>query len=342
MTASLKFANSGAAVRRLLAAALLPAMLALLPPVASAAAAAVRFQLDGVIGLGAATRWDLAIVDPDTGRAFVALGDHVAVADTRSHALIGRIDGVDGAHGIAIDAQHKLGFIASGKANAIVTFELDSLKVLRTTPAGGQNPDVLLFLPGTGKLYSFNGKSRDMTVIDPLSGAVQARLALPGKPELAAGDADHIWVNLEDVHQLVQIDARANVVQRVSDLAGCEEPTGLDYDRAHGRLFSACANGMLVVTASADGRAIAQLPIGKGPDGLQYDGARGLLLVPNGGSGNLTVIQQDDADHYRVVQTLPTAAKARTIAYDAQSGTAWLPAPGASEFGLIAVVPAQP
>lgn len=329
------------ALGRLLAVCLLPAALALAAP-GVAAAAPNQFQLAGSIGLGAVTRWDLAVVDPRSGHAFIALGDHVAVVDTRNKTVLARIDGVDGAHGVAIDAQHQLGFIASGKTDAIVTFALDTFKVLRTTPAGGQNPDVLLYLPETGKLYSFNGKSRDMTVIDPLTGAVGARVALAGKPELAAGDADHIWVNLEDLHQLVQIDTHANVVQRSSDLKGCEEPTGLDYDRAAGRLFSACANGHLIVTASADGRVIAEVPIGKGPDGLQFDGERHLVLVPNGGSGTLTVIQQDDADHYRVVQTLATAAEARTIAYDPVSATAWLPAPGSAGFALIAATLQQP
>jgi hypothetical protein len=37
-------------------------------------------------------------------------------------------------------------------------------------------------------------------------------------------------------------------------------------------------------------------------------------FVPNGKSGTLTVIHEDDPSHFRVTQTLPTKRSARTIA----------------------------
>lgn len=307
------------------------------------AAPEAAYALAAPIPLGAATRWDYAAVDPVSGRVFVTLGDHVSVVDPASGKVLGRIGGVEGAHGVVFAPERKLGFISSGKTDSIVTFDLDTLKVLRTTPAGGHNPDALLYLPESGRLYSFNGKSQDMTVIDPQDGKVLATVKLAGKPEFAAGDADRIFLNLEDIHQLVVIDVHTLGILRSTDLSGCEEPTGLDYDRAHGRIFSVCANGHLMVTSAADGARVADLPIGEGPDAVVFDPRRSLLLAPGGASGTLTVLQQLDADHYRVRQSLNTRVKARTLAYDATSGKVFLPVPGeAGQFDLLVVTPPAP
>lgn len=327
--------------RRALRRAILPA--ALLVLTASLPATAVNgaaiYAAGAPIALGAASKWDFLAVQPGTGRVFATLGDHVAVVDGDTGKPLGRIGGLDRAHGVAFDTAHQLGFVSSGGSDSITTFALDTFKVLRSTPAGGRNPDALLFLAQTGRLYNFNGKSRDMTVIEPVSGAVQARVALPGKPEVAVGDADHVWVNLEDLHQLAMIDVHSNTLVRSTDLPGCVEPTGLAYDAQHQRLFSACSNGSLVVTAADDGRMVASLAIGEEPDGVEFDADRATIIAPSGAKGNVTIIRQDDADHYRVVQTVATAPKARTLALDTRNGHAYLTAPASVGFELRVVAP---
>ena len=306
---------------------------------AGGAAAVTEFVLGRHIALDAATRWDYAALDPASGRVFVTLGDHVAVVDPASGALVGRIGGMDGAHGVAFAPALGLGFISSGKTSTIVTFDLKSLAVLRTTPVGGENPDALLYLDGPGRLYSFNGKSHDVSVIDPATGAVSARIPVAGRPEFAAADAHTIYLNLEDTHQLTLIDIASAKVVRTFDLPGCDEPTGLALDAVHGRVFSVCKNGQLMVSAAAEGRVVTQVGIGRGPDAVVFDAARGLLISANGDSGTLSIVHQDDADHYRLVQTLSTAAKARTLAYQPATATVYLPVPGTPIFELLVAQP---
>ena len=109
-------------------------------------------------------------------------------------------------------------------------------------------------------------------------------------------------------------------------LAGCEEPTGLAFDVAHARLFSACQGGALVVTDARDGHAVARIAIGEGPDGAEFDAARQLLFVPAGKSGTLTIIHEDDPQHFSIAQTVATQASARTIAIDPSTHRVYLPA----------------
>jgi len=123
-------------------------------------------------------------------------------------------------------------------------------------------------------------------------------------------------VNIEDKGEIEEFDARTLRNLGHWALEGCEEPTGLAIDRAHGRLFSACGNGVMAVTSMAAHAVVARVPIGEGADGAAFDPALHLAFATNGGDGTLTVIRQDAADRYTVLQALPTQRGARTIALD--------------------------
>jgi DNA-binding beta-propeller fold protein YncE len=61
------------------------------------------------------------------------------------------------------------------------------------------------------------------------------------------------------------------------------------------------------------------VPIGQGPDAAAYDAERGLVFTSNGEDGTLSVIHEDDPDHYSVVATVATQKSARTLALDPAS-----------------------
>ena len=87
---------------------------------------------------------------------------------------------------------------------------------------------------------------------------------------------------------------------------------------------------MLVVTDAVSGRHVAEVPIGKGPDAAAFDAKRGLVFSSNGQDGTLTMIHEDDPDHYSVVATVNTQKSARTMALDAKRRRIYLVA---AEFG---------
>jgi DNA-binding beta-propeller fold protein YncE len=128
--------------------------------------------------------------------------------------------------------------------------------------------------------------------------------------------AGHVWVNIEDKSEIEEFDARTLRSLGHWPLAGCEEPSGLAIDRAHGRLFSVCGNGKMAVTNMATHRVVATLPIGDGADGAAFDPATRTAFSSNG-DGTMTIVRQDAPDRYTVVQTLATQRGARTIALDA-------------------------
>ena len=304
------------------------------------AAAPAEYAVVRHIPVGAAPGWDFAAFDDSTGRVFLTLGDHLSAIDPAGKLPPARIDGLVGStHGVAFDVKRNQGYVSSGKTNSIVTFNLKTLEVIRKTPSGGNNPDAVLYLASTDRVYSFNGRGRNIAVIHPDTGAVEQVLPVDGKPEVMAADGNTLYLNLEDKAQVAVIDLPKLAMRKHLDLPGCEEPTGLAFDAAHQRVFSVCANGVLVVTDPASGKQVAKVVVGKGPDGVAYDAKRGLLFSTGGEAGTVSIVQQDDGDHYHLAQTLATAPKGRTNAYDAATGTLYIPVPGKPEYDLLVVAP---
>jgi DNA-binding beta-propeller fold protein YncE len=128
---------------------------------------------------------------------------------------------------------------------------------------------------------------------------------------------------------LTVIDPKTLKVVASWPLKECEEPTGLAIDTAHHRLFSVCQSQKMIVTDSTNGHEVASVAIGKGPDAVAFDVDRHLIFSSNG-EGTLTVVHEDDANHYHVVQNVDTQKSARTLALDAKTHRVYL---AAAEFG---------
>lgn len=309
---------------------LLPLALAASTSDTQAAAAKAPYTLTTQWSPGGAGGWDYLAVDTDGKRLFVTRGDHVAVLDLASGKEVGQVGPTSGVHGVALAPKHGHGYASNGRADNVLVFDLATLKVVKTIALAGKNPDAILYDESSDRVFAFNGKSHDASVIDAAKDEEVATIALSGKPEFAVADgAGRVYVNIEDRAELVALDARAAKVTATWKLPDCEEPTGLALDRAHHRLFSVCQNGHLLVTDAADGKHIATLPIGQGPDGVVFDPELGRAVSSNGQDGTLTVIQQKSADDYEVLGNVPTKKSARTIALDPASHRLFL---SAAEF----------
>ena len=75
-----------------------------------------------------------------------------------------------------------------------------------------------------------------------------------------------------------------------------------------------------VVLDAANGAKIYAVEIGGGSDSLIYDAPTKRLYSANGVNANLSVIEQVDANNYKVVEHLGTEAWVRTMAMDHTTG----------------------
>src|SRR5262249_13068746 len=154
---------------------------------------------------------------------------------------------------------------------------------------------------------------------------VVGTIPLGGKPEAMVTDADgRVFVNLEDTSEVVGIDPVKLAVDQRFKLAPGKGPTGLAIDPEHHRLFSGCHNPQMAVLAAKSGAVLATPAIGKHVDGAAFDAELGYVLSANG-DGTLTVVATNGDKPFAVVQTLTTAAGARTLALDATTHRVYLP-----------------
>ncbi|GFZ88179.1 YncE family protein [Dyella caseinilytica] len=308
----------------------------------SAASLAANYGVLQRYPLGGAGKWDYLTLDANGQRLYIARGNRVMVMDTQTGKLAGEVTGANGAHRVVIVPEQHRGYVSNGHADSVMPMDLATLKPLPAIAISGKDPDAMLFDKASAKLWTFNGHSNNASVIDPVSEKETATVALPGKPEFAVtDDSGHIYVNLENTSQIADIDVKLGKVVNTWSLAPCDGPTGLAIDLKHRRLFSACANQKLVVLDADDGHRVASLPIGSDPDAAAYDSVSGTIFSSNA-DGSLTVIRQDDADHYAVVANVATAKGARTMAVDSQQHKVYLAAPdvtvnGQGTFGVLVV-----
>jgi DNA-binding beta-propeller fold protein YncE len=71
----------------------------------------------------------------------------------------------------------------------------------------------------------------------------------------------------------------------------------------------------MVVSDIRSGIVTTTVPIGEGCDGVAFDIVLKRIFASNG-EGTMTVIQQESADKYKVVENFATRSGARTITLD--------------------------
>lgn len=275
--------------------------------------------------------WDYLSVDEAAQRLFISHGNVVNVMDLKTEKIIATIFDTKGVHGIAIANDLNKAFITDGADNAVTVINLTTFELIEKVAIQGIKPDAVLYDKFSNKVFVFNAKSNDATVLDAVTNKVVKTIPLDGKPEFSVTNAKGlVYVNIEDKNQIKVIDTDKLDVIHTWDISPGDEPSGLAFDSVNKRLFSVCGNLILVVTNADTGKIVTTLPIGEGSDGVFFDEHRKLIFSSNG-SGTITVIAQKDKDDYAVLQTIPTAKGARTITMSKATGTLYLPT---ANFGI--------
>src|SRR5437660_5236802 len=205
----------------------------------SAFAAPPTYKVINKIKVGGGVRWDYAYLDSVNHRLYVSHRTQTEVIDTTTDKLVGTIPDTKGVHGIAIANDLGKGFTSDGQDNDVTVFDIKTLKVLSKVKTG-QNPDAIIYEPVTHRVFTFNGRSKDATAIDAKTGnVITASIPVGGKPEFAQVDGKgHIYVNIEDKNEIIEIDAKDALVAKRYSIAPCDEPSGLAIDPKTGLLYS--------------------------------------------------------------------------------------------------------
>ncbi len=296
-------------------------LLSLLPGCLLLASAALAqpdpsYKLLKKVRVGGDGGWDYLTVDAESRRLYVTRGTRVMVFDADSLEPAGEIPNTAGVHGVALAPELGRGYTSNGRAGTVTVFDPKTLKTIDEWKVTGENPDAILYDGFSKRVFAFNGRTANATILDASKGTVVATVALGGKPEFAATDlAGRVFVNIEDKSEVVVLDAARTEVIKRWPLAPCEEPSGMAIDRKGKTLLVGCGNRMAAIVDTDSGKVVATVPIGEGVDANAFDPGTGLGFSSNG-EGTLTVIGKNAEGKYAPLQTVPTQPRARTMALD--------------------------
>jgi YVTN family beta-propeller protein len=304
-------------MKRILGLMLAAVMVAPIP-----AAAQKSYKVADRAKVGGEGGWDYLVYDGDGNRLFITRGTHVMVVNPATLKQTDDITGLQGVHGVALAPELGRGYITSGGDNMLVIFDLKTLKVLDRVKVG-ERPDAILYDAYNKRVYTFNAKTQDSTVVDAKTGTVIGSVPLGGKPETGVADGKgNVYVNIEDRSEIVRIDTAKVMVAEHYPMAGCDEPSALAFDATNRRLFAGCASKIVAVVDPDAGKMVTTVDIGGGVDAGAFNPKTQQIFM-SCGEGVLTVIHEDSPDKYSVVQNVPTAKGARTMALDADSNTVY-------------------
>ena len=130
-------------------------------------------------------------------------------------------------------------------------------------------------------------------------------------------------MNGEEKREILRIDTRTTRIDARWPIPDCESPHGIAVDPEGQHVFSSCANKLMVVVSTRDGKQLASLPIGARTEGAACDPKLHRAFSSNG-DGTLTVVGESSPGQFAVLDTVPTSLGARTMTIDPVSGQLYL------------------
>jgi DNA-binding beta-propeller fold protein YncE len=256
--------------------------------------------------------------DPVHNRLFVsALGSNTEeIIGIGAQTVVHTISGVPTPQGVVYSPETNKLFVGSDEGKLYV-YDGTTFDPI-TSIDFGRDVDNLRYDAAEKRLYVGYGDERT-GAIAMVDAATNKRLdnefKLGAHPESfrLSASGPNIYVNLPDLKQIAVINRNTHSIVRWPLTFESNFPMALD--ETNHRLFVATrVPPRLAVFDSNSGHQVAALPTVQDSDDLYYDSARKRVYVC-GGEGYISVFEQEDADHYKLLAKVQTAIGARTAGY---------------------------
>src|SRR5258706_4242832 len=273
---------------------------------------------------GGGEDFDYITVDSAARRVYLAHGAEVKVLDADTFSVVGAISDLKGCHGVLVLPELGKGFVTDGDAASVAVFDLKTLKITRTIKSS-PDTDSIIYDPASKLVFTFNGESKNATVIDPVKETVVKVIDLGGAVEYPVADGKgNIYDDNEVKNDVAVIDTHSLTIKARWPVAPAGAPAGMEMDREHRRLFASGRDPQFLVMMNADsGKIIQSLPITGGVDGSVYDAATALLFISTR-EGKVHIFHEDSSDKLTEVETLKTEFGAGTIGVDPKTHNLFL------------------
>ena len=171
--------------------------------------------------------------------------------------------------------------------------------------------------------------SGGLGIIDAATDDQLAEIKLDGHPESFQLEkfGPRIFVNIPSSQRIAVVDREKPAAVTTWSVGGATANFPMALDETHHRLFVGFRNpATLVAFDTESGKAVARLDSSADADDIFYDNSRQRIYV-SGGDGSISIVQQNDADHYKTTTKIPTAPGARTSLYVPERSRFYLAVP---------------
>lgn len=271
---------------------------------------------------GAKGSFDFIQIDATNHRL---LGAHTKdgtldIIDLDRQVVLARVP-TGAAQDVAADARTGKYFVTVSDKKQVAIIDAKTFQVTHTVATEGELDGILLD-PKNRRVYAAHDHGRSVWVLDADTEKIVATVAIPGDPEVFVYDAkkDRVYLNIIPTHEAVVIDPKTATVVDHWSTQPAQRPHGLVLDSATGRLFSAGANGELVVIDTSTGKTIASAKIAQKVDQIAFD--PGPRRVYAAADGVLTVLQET-AEGVVALGDVAVPKSGKNVAVDAKTHTVW-------------------
>lgn len=264
-----------------------------------------------------AGRLDHFTADAKRKRLFVsALGNNtVEVIDVFAGRVIRSIQGLSQPQGPLYVADFDKLYVANAGDGKVNVYD-GATYALQKAIEVGEDPDNVRYDATSKKvLVGFGEEDGGIATIDPAKDEVLGEvLKTGGHPESfqVEKSGDHIFVNVPDAGNVVEsIDRKTEAVTKWP-LTGLRGNYAMALDEPDHRLFTITRKTpMMVVLDTQTGKEVARLRAAGECDDVFFDSAR-KRIYEIGAEGFISAFQQNDANHYSLIQNVSSAIGVRT------------------------------
>jgi DNA-binding beta-propeller fold protein YncE len=277
----------------------------------------------------------------DTKRKWVigsALGNNtVEIVDAFAGRVVKTIPGLDEPQGVLFvgDPVNKL-FVANAGDGKLRIYEGKTFGLIDTLDFG-ENTDNLRYVPTEKRVYVGYGED-EKSAIGVVDAVTNKRLDDAGKldshPESFQIElsGSRIFVNIASKQKIAIIDRKTHQVTDW-EIGNLKANFPMALDEADHRIFIGTRKpSRLGVIDTTSGKLVTSLPAAGDMDDLYYDDSRKRIYIP-GGEGFISVYEQSDPDHYKVLAKIQGAVGARTGVWYAKRDRLYVAVPGRANQG---------
>lgn len=269
-------------------------------------------------------------VDVSGKRLFMsALGNNtVEVFDIAANKRIHTIRGLHEPQGVTFVPGASRIFVANGDDGTVRMFDGKSYQPLKTVHLASDADDTRLDAAKQQVYVGYGDKGNaGLAIFDAATGNKVGAIPLPAHPEgfQLEQNGPMIYVNIPEANNVIEVvDRSTRTIVATWKLGSAEDNFPMALDETHRRLFIVCRTpAEMLALDTNSGKIIAKVPSVEHADDVWYDAMNKRIYV-SGGQGFITIVAQEDADHYRRVAQFKTAEGGRTSLLSPEFGKLFL------------------